>query len=36
MLKLQYDDFIDQGDVATGWNYHGDAKVVTVGFDFIF
>lgn len=36
MLKVQFDDFVDQGDVATGWNYHGDAKVITLGFDFIF
>ncbi|ATC96763.1 hypothetical protein [Pseudoalteromonas tunicata] len=35
-LKLQYDKFVDQGDKATGWAYHGDSDTITVGVDFIF
>ncbi|OUL56350.1 hypothetical protein [Pseudoalteromonas ulvae] len=35
-LKLQYDQFVDQGDKATGWAYHGDSDTITVGVDFIF
>ncbi len=35
-LKFQYDHFVDQGDKASGWAYHGDADAITLGLDFIF
>jgi len=35
-LKFQYDHFVDQGDKATGWAYHGDSDTITVGVDFVF
>jgi len=35
-FKVQFDRFVDQGDVATGWNYHGDSDTITLGVDFIF
>jgi porin-like protein len=35
-LKVQFDQFTDQGDKATGWAYHGDSDTITVGVDFIF
>ncbi|MBL4942185.1 MAG: hypothetical protein JKY81_11045, partial [Colwellia sp.] len=35
-IKVQFDRFVDQGDAATGWNYHGDADAITLGVDFIF
>ena len=35
-FKVQFDNFVDQGDVATGWNYHGDSRTITLGVDFIF
>ncbi|GHF88387.1 hypothetical protein GCM10017161_15120 [Thalassotalea marina] len=35
-LKLQYDNFVDQGDEPTGWAYHGDAKAISFGIDFVF
>jgi len=35
-FKIQYDRFVDQGDVATVWNYHGDSDTITLGVDFIF
>ncbi|WP_462173011.1 hypothetical protein [Pseudoalteromonas xiamenensis] len=35
-LKIQYDNFVDQGDKATGWAYHGDSRAVSIGVDFIF
>jgi hypothetical protein len=35
-FKVQYDYFVDQGDAATGWAYHGDSSVITMGVDFVF
>lgn len=35
-LKFQYDHFVDQGDKATGWAYHGDSDTITVGIDFTY
>lgn len=35
-LKVQYDNFEDQGYEPAGWNFHGDSKTITVGVDFIF
>ncbi len=35
-LKLQYDDFVDQGHEPTGWAYHGDARAISFGIDFVF
>ena len=35
-FKAQIDRFVDQGYVPDGWNYHGDARVVSAGIDFIF
>jgi len=35
-FKVQYDHFVDQGDEATGWAYHGDSDTITMGVDFIF
>ncbi|WP_233520587.1 putative porin [Flocculibacter collagenilyticus] len=35
-LKVQYDKFVDQGDKATGWAYHGDSETITIGVDFTF
>lgn len=35
-FKVQYDHFVDQGEKATGWAYHGDADAITMGVDFIF
>jgi hypothetical protein len=35
-FKVQFDHFEDQGDAATGWNFHGDSDVLTMGVDFIF
>jgi len=35
-FKVQFDHFIDQGDKATGWAYHGDSDTITAGVDFIF
>ncbi|MFT6735248.1 MAG: hypothetical protein ACJAS9_003453 [Polaribacter sp.] len=35
-FKVQYDHFVDQGDAASGWAYHGDSSTITMGIDFIF
>ncbi|KPV98375.1 hypothetical protein AN214_00136 [Pseudoalteromonas sp. P1-9] len=35
-FKVQYDTFVDQGDEATGWAYHGDSRTITMGIDFVF
>jgi len=35
-FKVQYDHFVEQGDEATGWAYHGDSDTITMGVDFIF
>ncbi|MBQ4850821.1 hypothetical protein J8L98_03425 [Pseudoalteromonas sp. MMG013] len=35
-FKIQYDKFVDQGDKATGWAYHGDARAISLGVDFVF
>ena len=35
-FKVQYDHFVDQGDAASGWAYHGDSSTITMGVDFIF
>ncbi|KPV93731.1 hypothetical protein AN214_04225 [Pseudoalteromonas sp. P1-9] len=35
-FKVQYDTFVDQGDKATGWAYHGDSKTISMGIDFVF
>jgi hypothetical protein len=35
-FKVQYDNFVDQGDKATGWAYHGDSQTISAGVDFVF
>lgn len=35
-FKVQYDTFVDQGDKATGWAYHGDSRTISMGIDFVF
>jgi hypothetical protein len=35
-LKIQYDNFVDQGDQATGWDYHNDAEHLAISLDFVF
>ncbi|CAH9057810.1 hypothetical protein PSECIP111951_01744 [Pseudoalteromonas holothuriae] len=35
-FKIQYDKFVDQGDKAGGWAYHGDSRTITMGVDFVF
>jgi len=35
-IKIQYDDFVDEGEESTGWAYHGDSQTLTIGLDFIF
>lgn len=35
-LKVQYDNFDDQGFEPQGWDFHGDSKTISVGIDFIF
>jgi hypothetical protein len=35
-FKFQYDHFTDQGYAPSQWNYHGDARAITAGIDFIF
>ncbi len=35
-IKVQFDEFVDEGDEETGWAYHGDSQTITVGMDFIF
>lgn len=35
-FKIQYDSFVDQGDKASGWAYHGDSSTITIGVDFIY
>lgn len=35
-FKFQYDHFTDQGYAPKQWNYHGDARVISAGIDFIF
>jgi len=34
--KLQFDHFEDEGDKATGWDYHGNSQTVSAAVDFIF
>lgn len=34
-IKLQFDDFVEQGEESTGWAYHGDSQTITLGIDFI-
>ncbi len=34
--KLQFDHFEDEGDKATGWDYHGNSQTIAAGVDFIF
>jgi len=34
--KLQFDHFEDEGDKATGWDYHGNSQTISAGVDFIF
>ncbi|MGR6874047.1 hypothetical protein ACU6U9_17450 [Pseudomonas sp. HK3] len=34
--KIQFDHFEDQGEKATGWDYHGNSQTITAGVDFIF
>ncbi|MCO7187958.1 MULTISPECIES: hypothetical protein [unclassified Pseudoalteromonas] len=35
-FKVQYDKFVDQGDVPNGWAYHGDSRTISMGVDFVF
>lgn len=35
-FKLQYDVFEDEGFVPAGWDFHGDASLITLGVDFVF
>jgi len=35
-FKFQFDHFTDQGYAPTQWNYHGDARVISMGIDFVF
>lgn len=34
--KLQFDHFEDEGDKATGWDYHGNSQTISAAVDFIF
>lgn len=34
--KIQFDHFEDEGDKATGWDYHGNSQTVSAAVDFIF
>ncbi|WP_105168078.1 porin [Pseudoalteromonas sp. T1lg23B] len=35
-FKVQYDKFVDQGHAPSGWAYHGDARAISMGVDFVF
>ncbi len=35
-FKVQFDNFVDQGDKATDWAYHGDSQTISMGVDFVF
>ncbi len=35
-LKVQYDNFDDQGYAPQGWDFHGDSETISIGVDFIF
>lgn len=35
-IKVQYDDFDDQGYAPAGWAFHGDSSAYAIGVDFIF
>ena len=34
--KVQFDHFEDEGNQATGWDYHGNSQTISAGVDFIF